>query len=140
MPSHRRALVRLTLVAVLACLGGRPAGATIDNLKSYKVAYPGKDAKAYSCKVCHLGAIGKKGDLNGYGLALQTFKAAAGAKKLTVEDFRAVEAEDPDEDGATTLQELEAGTDPSNAASAPPGSPPSQDAPATSGPSDEPPP
>jgi len=43
----------LTLATVLACLGGRPAGATLDNLKSYKAAYPGKDTKAYSCKVRH---------------------------------------------------------------------------------------
>ncbi len=106
-------------LALLA--GGVPAGATIDNVKSFKLAYPGKEAKAYSCKACHQNAIGKKGDLNAYGLALQQFKTEAGAKKLTVEDYRAFEADDADNDGATNSQELEAGTDLNDPASVPEG-------------------
>ena len=117
----RRACSSLILVLVAGCWAAGPAWATIDNQKSFKAAYPGKDAKAYSCKVCHIGAIGKKGDLNAYGLALQTLKAAEGAKKLTEEDYRAIEGDDADEDGAANLQEWEAGTDLSDPKSVPPG-------------------
>jgi predicted CXXCH cytochrome family protein len=86
----------------LLCLCGfwlpvAPVGATIDDLKSYKQAYPGQDAKAYSCKVCHEGAVGKKGDLNAYGLALQKLKAPGDAKKLTEEDYRALEQQEAEE-------------------------------------------
>ena len=113
------AVFALTLVVALAAT--TPAWATIDNLKTYKQAYPGKDPKAYSCKVCHLGAIGKKGDLNAYGLALQQPTPPANPKKLTVDDLRAAEVGDADADGATNLQEIEAGTDPADPASVPPG-------------------
>lgn len=117
--SVRRILV-VTLAAGGIVAGGTLAWATIDNVKSYKEAYPGKEPKAYSCKACHEGAIGKKGDLNAYGLALQASKAEQGAKKLTVEDYRAFEAGDADKDGATNLQELDAGTDLNDPASVPP--------------------
>ncbi|MBI3087318.1 MAG: hypothetical protein HYY91_00295, partial [Candidatus Omnitrophica bacterium] len=108
MPIRRR--LSVSLGCVLAVSLAEPAWATLDNFKSFKQAYPGKDAKAYSCKICHQGAVGKKGDLNAYGAALQTFKAEQGAKKLTVEDYKALDEADADEDGATNLQEWEAGT------------------------------
>ena len=38
-----------------------PAWATLENLKSFKEAYP---VKSVTCKTCHESAIGKKGDLN----------------------------------------------------------------------------
>ncbi len=72
-----------------------PAWATIQNVKSLKQAYPGKETKAYSCKTCHAGAVGKATDLNAYGLALQKHTGAGHAKMLTVEDYHAVEIEDP---------------------------------------------
>ena len=111
----------VTIIGVSLCvlMLGRPAWATIDNLKSYKAAYPGKEPKAYSCKVCHEGAIGKKDNLNAYGLALQKYKAAA-AKKLTEEDYRAVEKEDADKDGVSNLDEINAGTAPGDPSSTPP--------------------
>jgi predicted CXXCH cytochrome family protein len=88
----------------------------MDNLKSYKQAYPDK---AYSCKACHEGAVGKATDLNSLGKALKTLPAPANPKKLTVEDYRAFEALDSDGDGATNAQELEAGTDLLDPASVP---------------------
>ncbi|HEX9780538.1 MAG TPA: hypothetical protein VGB20_04915 [bacterium] len=97
------------------------ARATIQNVKSFKDAYPG--TKVVTCKVCHEAAIGKKGNLNAYGKALEALKGAGNALTLTVEDYRAVEDQDADEDGATNGEELEAGTDPSDPASAPEGSP-----------------
>ena len=111
------AVFALTLVVALAAT--TPAWATIDNLKTYKQAYPGKDPKAYSCKVCHNGVMGNKDNLNIYGKALKQFKAEQGAKKLLAEDYQAFDAADTDEDGAANAQELEAGTDPLDPASAP---------------------
>ena len=112
--------IRLILSVALGSVMVQPAWATIDNLKAYKQAYPEKAAKT-SCKTCHAGPIGKATDLNGYGKALQQLPAPANAKKLTVEDVKAAEALDPDKDGATTAQELEAGTDPSDEQSVPAG-------------------
>ena len=107
-------------VTILAALGAAlPAWATVDNLKGYKAAYPGKNAKAYSCTVCHLGVMGTRDNLNSYGMLLKQLPAPANTKKLTEADYRAAEAQDPDADGATTLQELEAGTDPADPASVP---------------------
>ena len=77
------------VAALIVASAGPSAWATMDNLKAYKQAHPDKAAKA-SCKTCHNNAIGKKGDLNAYGLALQQFKAPADAKKLTAEDIQAV--------------------------------------------------
>ena len=108
---------------LLAVTCARPVWATLDNFKRFKDAYPGKDAKAYSCKVCHLGALGRKGDLNPYGLSLQKHKAPANAKTLTVEDLRAVEKEDADGDGVSNLDEITAGTAPGDRASVPAGGP-----------------
>ena len=113
-------------VAVLVGLsGGAASWATLDNFKSYKAAYPGKDPKLATCKVCHEHPIGKATDLNAYGKALQQFKGEPGAKKLTAEDYQAFDAADTDADGATNAQELNTGTDPLNPASAP-SAPPSK--------------
>lgn len=126
MPVRRSLLVGVSLCAALAL--GESAWATIDNQKSFKAAYPGKESKAYSCKVCHQGIVGKKGDLNAYGLALQTLKEGPGkALKLGVEDYKAIEQDDADADGASNLDEINAGTAPGDPASAPEGaSAPSQ--------------
>jgi len=117
MLSRRSVWCGVALIASL--LAAESAWATIDNQKSYKAAYPGQEPKAYSCKVCHQGVVGKKGDLNAYGTALQQFKAEQGAKKLTEEDYQAFDAADTDGDGAANAQELEAGTDPFDTASVP---------------------
>ena len=123
--SNRRNWI-IASCAIIALVFGGAAWATIGNVKSYKEAYPGKEPKAYSCKICHQNAIGKKGELNPYGEALvegtlETRKAPKDAKNLTVDDYRAVEAGDADHDGATNLQEIEAGTAPGDPASVPEG-------------------
>lgn len=119
MIKHYRWLLGVGVLAI--GVGASPAWATLDNFKSYKEAYPGKEPAAYSCKVCHQGAMGNKDNLNTHGLALKKFKADQGAKKLTVDDYRAFDAADTDGDGATNADELKAGTDPLNPASTPGG-------------------
>lgn len=107
---------------VLAVLGvmASPAWATMENLKAYKQAYPGKDAKAYTCTICHQGAPVPTGKLTAYGESLIKLKAdASSAKQLTVEDFRAAESGDADKDGTSNGDELKAGTNPSDPKSVP---------------------
>ena len=116
-----RRIALLSVILFTALSLEKSAWATIDSLKSFKQAYPGKEAKAYSCKICHQGAIGKKGDLNAYGLTLQKHKLPADAKKLFEEDFRAIESEDADGDGVSNLDEFTAGTDPADPKSVPTG-------------------
>ena len=96
MLGQRSARLGLSLVIALSAAG--PAWATGDNLKSVKQAYP--NAKTISCKTCHQNPVGRATDLNPYGLALQASKGGPGkAKKLTVDDYRAIEKDDADKDG-----------------------------------------
>jgi len=113
----------IVLSTLMASALAPPAWATVENLKSYKQAYPGKDAKAYSCKICHKDAIGKKGNLNAYGKALQKSKAPADAKELAKQEIRAIEKTDADGDGVSNLDEINAGTAPGDPASVPVGQP-----------------
>ena len=124
MPNTQRVRVCVSLSITFLLAAVPPAWATIENLKSYKAAYPGKEPKAYSCKVCHQGMAGKGGDLNAYGEVLSTLAAPVNPKKLVPEDYTAVEAEDADGDGASNLDEITAGTNPADPASAPAGTPP----------------
>ncbi|GEM_PF-2022980 len=123
--SMKKLCVSLGVVVSVVMGGAGTAWATIDNVKSFKAAYPGKEAKAYSCKTCHQNAMGKKGDLNAYGVALQALslqpKAPVDAKKLTEADYRAIEKDDADKDGASNLDEITAGTAPGDPASVPAG-------------------
>ena len=110
----------MVVVSVAVSLGmSQTAWATFQNFQSFKKAYPGKDAKAYSCRICHEGAIGNATNLNAYGKELLDLKGDEGAKALTEDDYRAVEQEDADGDGASNLDEIEAGTDPGDATSTP---------------------
>ncbi len=97
-----------------------PVWATMDNLKSLKQAYPGKDAKMYSCKICHGGIVGKKDDLNDYGKSLEALKEKGrNPKKLVPEDYQSVESEDSDKDEVSNGDEFKAGTNPGDAKSKP---------------------
>lgn len=108
------------VVCVISLLGfSGTAFATMSDLQAYKKAYPDKDAKAYSCKVCHDGAMGNKNNLNLYGKSLLAAAGEGKAAKLTEEDFRKAEAADADSDGATNGDEIKAGTNPADPASTP---------------------
>lgn len=91
------------------------AEANLQANKLFKETYPGKDAKYYSCAICHTGKIGKKGELNVYGKSLGLVPPAA----LTTEQLKAAESLDPDGDGVPSGKEIEAGTLPGDAASKP---------------------
>ena len=117
MLTRRDAIVGVCLL--LTIVGGESARATLANFKIFKQVYPKKDPKTSSCKICHQGALGKKGDLNAYGLALQKLKAPADAKTLTSEDLKALEKEDSDLDGVSNLDEINGGTFPGDPASVP---------------------
>ena len=121
MLTRRAVCVGVCLCFIVA--GGPSAWATIDNLKAFKQAYPPKDAKPYSCKICHHGFLGKKDNLNAYGLALQKLKAPADAKQLTPDDLKALEKDDSDLDGVSNLDEINAGTPPGEPAAAPDAAP-----------------
>ncbi len=91
----KRNITVASLSLGIALLASPPAWATVQNLKSYKQAYPDKDPKTVSCKTCHDNAVGKKGDLNAYGQTLQQHKGEGNAKALTVEDYKAVDQAAP---------------------------------------------
>ena len=73
------------------------------NQSAAKKSYP--NAKGISCKTCHRNAIGRGGDLNAYGAALQRAKL----------DFKALDTQDSDSDGIPNGKEIEAGTNPGEA-------------------------
>jgi len=104
-----------TLMGWLFLLSGDPSEATLYNNTLFKQTYPGKDAKYYTCILCHTGKIGKKGELNPYGKSLDLVLP----EKLTVEKLKAVESLDPDGDGVPSGKEIEAGTLPGDPASVP---------------------
>lgn len=89
------------------------AQATLKSHKLFKEVYPGKDTAYYSCIICHLGKVGKKGELNPYGQSL----GLAEKENLTEEKLKAVENLDQDGDGVPSGKEIEAGTLPGDAKS-----------------------
>ncbi|MDO8730166.1 MAG: cytochrome c3 family protein [Candidatus Omnitrophota bacterium] len=93
----------LSLILFCALLPAGRAEATVANQSAAKKAAP--TAKGISCKTCHQNAIGRGGDLNAYGAALQKGKL----------DFKGLEAVDSDGDGVPNGKELEAGTNPGEA-------------------------
>ena len=98
-------------------LAAGPAGATMQNLMTYKKAHP--EVKSVSCKLCHTEAAGKATNLNAFGKALRAFKGAGKAKALTAADFKTFESGDMDKDGVPNQQEIKAGTDPNDPKSVP---------------------
>ena len=111
---------RLILFAGILLLSTAvPVWATVPNLVSFKQAYPA--AKGVSCKTCHQNPVGRKEDLNPYGKSFLKLKAPTDPKKLKLEDFRAIEKEDADEDGISNLEEIKAGTPPGGTPAAPKG-------------------
>lgn len=111
----RQRIGMLVIITAAAGVYGPPAEATLENLKTFKQTYPDRPA---SCKICHTGLMGRKDNLNAYGEALVKLKSDQ-AGRLTVEDLKAVEKDDADQDGAVNGDELKSGTDPSDPASKP---------------------
>lgn len=105
MEARLKLSLKFLLIALLLAAAGS-AEASVANQSKAKKTYP--DAKI-SCKTCHQNAIGRATDLNAYGTALH-------AKKL---DFKALEGEDSDGDGAANLAEIKAGTNPGDKTSKP---------------------
>lgn len=101
--------MRILLFLVFLLLRAGWAEATVPNQSALKKAYPA--AKAVSCKICHTAAIGKGGDLNPYGLDLEKLPAP--------KDYLSIDAADSDGDGAPNGEEIKAGTNPGDKASAP---------------------
>jgi len=89
--------------------------ATLKGQKLFKETYSGQSPSYYKCSLCHTGGIGKKGELNTYGESLQLSLPEA----LTVEHLKAAESLDPDGDGASSGQEIQAGTHPGDSTSTP---------------------
>lgn len=105
-------------VAVVLSLAGS-ASANMKALQAFKKAYPGREPQAYSCQICHLGKIGKGGDLNPYGLSVQQAKGPGHTGELVDEDFRTLEPVDADGDKVSNGDELKAGTNPGDSHSTP---------------------
>ena len=101
--------------SVLGWLWSGISEATLQSQQLFKQTYPGKPATYYTCALCHSGKIGKKGELNPYGQSLGLVPPA----KLTTEQLKAAESQDPDGDGVPSGKEIEAGTLPGDPASVP---------------------
>ncbi|MBI3616700.1 MAG: hypothetical protein HY210_00520 [Candidatus Omnitrophica bacterium] len=111
----RKKVISFMLSVGLFFLLSNSAQATLKSYKLFKEVYPGKDTAYYSCVICHLGKVGKKGELNPYGQGL----GLAEKENLTEEKLKAVENLDPDGDGVPSGKEIEAGTLPGDAGSVP---------------------
>ncbi len=110
---NRLFLTFLLIAGILLWMSA--AEATLQANKLFKETYPGKETAYYKCSICHIGAIGKKGQLNPYGQSLKLQLPAA----LTAEQLKAAESLDPDGDGVPSGKEIEAGKLPGDPASHP---------------------
>ena len=119
----RRHVLCMGFLAAVLLGWAASASATLQNFKTYKETHPGKEPKEYTCKICHEHAVGNASDLNAYGKLLQQVQPPSDSKKLTGDDFKAVESQDTDGDGVADVEELTAGTDPKDPASTPAASP-----------------
>jgi len=103
------------MVISVFCAGS--ADATFQGSKVFKQTYPDQPSPYYSCAICHTSKVGKKGieNLNPYGKSLEWVMP----EELTVEQLKAAESLDPDGDGVSSGQEIQSGTLPGDASSAP---------------------
>jgi len=104
----------LSVLAALVLVLGFAGIALADDgaFDDFKAQYPGK---SYGCNLCHTSSPPA---LNPYGTALKG--KGATANNITAAMFIAVEPLDSDSDGATDLEEINAGTRPGDATDVPP--------------------
>ncbi|MGK5084182.1 hypothetical protein WDW37_12875 [Bdellovibrionota bacterium FG-1] len=91
----------ITVLALVFVFAPSMSFAKPQQMTAFKAAYPATKLSV-NCKVCHTSGS----QLNGYGIDLQ--KTKAGDKF----DFKAIEALDSDGDGVSTIDEINAGTNP----------------------------
>jgi hypothetical protein len=112
-------ITRISLVTA-ATLAAATASAVPSAPGKFSDFYAAKgiDASALSnqsCRLCHGGIFPNGGNLNDFGSDVQ---AKLDIRASTV-DFSAIEALDSDRDGASNLDEIKAGTLPSDSSSKP---------------------
>lgn len=100
----------LTLITLFVLAISFQAQAKPGFLKQFKAQYP--KSKLNDCVICHI-AESEENERNSYGADLET------TLKNNKLDFKAVEALDSDGDGATNLEEINAGTQPGDKSSVP---------------------
>lgn len=105
----------LTIVALIALAFSFQAQAKPGILKGFQAAYPKTKllALANKCTICHI-EDSEENERNVYGADLEKTKHTGG-----LPDFKAVEALDSDGDGFTNIQEINAGSNPSDKSDVP---------------------
>ena len=109
MSSRKLSIILLAVVFIIGAVGS--AGAVSSYLSGtsttdFTSTYPNSATSSFSCSICHTSVPTR----NPYGAAY----AAAG------HNFKTIESQDSDGDGATNIVEINAGTNPGSAASKPP--------------------
>ena len=98
-------VILLAVVFVVGTVGSAAALSSYYN--SFSSTYPSSATKSFSCSICHVPA--GPPSLNPYGSAY----ASAG------HNFKSIESQDSDGDGATNIVEINAGTNPGDPGSKP---------------------
>ena len=105
MSSRKLFVILLAVVFIIGAVG--IAGAKSSYVNSFTSAYPSSATASFSCSICHVPA--GPSARNPYGAAY----ASAG------HNFKTIESQDSDGDGATNIVEINAGTNPGDPGSKP---------------------
>ena len=105
MSSRKLFVILIAMVFMAGAVGS--AGAVSSYVNSFSSTYPNSTTASFGCSICHVPA--GPSARNAYGAAW----ASAG------HNYRTVESQDSDVDGATNITEINAGTNPGNATSKP---------------------
>ena len=105
MSSRKLFVILIAMVFMAGAVGS--AGAVSSYVNSFSSTYPNSTTASFGCSICHVPA--GPSARNAYGAAW----ASAG------HNYRTVESQDSDGDGATNITEINAGTNPGNATSKP---------------------
>ena len=109
MFSRKLFVMFIAVVFIIGAVGSASAGSSYVN--SFTSAYPSSATESFSCSICHVPAGPSARNL--YGAAW------ASASK----NFKNIESQDSDGDGATNIVEINAGTNPGDPGSKPPPAP-----------------